>query len=228
MAVDVLLFGAHPDDVEWAAGGIALLLRDEGIPFGVIDLTEGEMGSRGTVTDRRAESAHATKLMGARVRENLGLPDCGLVDRPDYRRAVAGAIRKHKPRIVIAPHWEDRHPDHAAAGVLLQNARLLCGLPTLNDGNEPHRPDAFLYYPIHNFVKPTFLIDTSGVYQRKLELMRVYDSQFGKSNQAEFLYRLESRDRYYGSLIGVHHGEALIADQPIAIDALKSLQSLFA
>jgi bacillithiol biosynthesis deacetylase BshB1 len=228
MPVEVLLFGAHPDDVEWAAGGVALLLRNEGVAFGVIDMTEGEMGSRGTVAERRVESARASKTMGARIRENLGLPDCGLIDLPDYRGAVASSIRRHRPRVVIAPFWEDRHPDHAAAGRLVQNARLLCGLPTLTDGNEPHRPDAFLYYPIHNFHQPTFVIDTSAVYQQKLELMRIYDSQFGKANPTEFLYRLESRDRYYGSIIGVHHGEALISDQPIALSSLKPLLSLLA
>jgi N-acetylglucosamine malate deacetylase 1 len=226
MAVDVLLFGAHPDDVEWAAGGIALLLRDHGVPFGVVDMTQGEMGSRGTVEDRRREADRATEEMGAAVRENLNLPDCGLVDLPEYRRAVAGAVRRHRPKLVLAPLWEDRHPDHAAAGLLVQKSRLLCGLPTLDDPSPPHRPQAYLYYPIHTFHSPTFVIDTSAVYQRKLNLMRVYDSQFGKMNPADFLYRLESRDRYYGSLIGARHGEALVADQPIALDGLKSVLSL--
>jgi N-acetylglucosamine malate deacetylase 1 len=228
MPVEVLLFGAHPDDVEWAAGGIALLLRDQGISFGIVDLTEGEMGSRGSVAERRIESARATEMMGAALRENLGLPDCGLIDLPEYRRAIASSIRRHQPRIVLAPLWHDRHSDHAAAGLLVQNARLLCGLPTLNDNNAPHRPEAFLYYPIHNFHQPTFVVDTSAVYQQKLELMRLYDSQFGKANATEFLYRLESRDRYYGSLIGVHHGEALITGQPVAITSLKPLLSLLA
>lgn len=223
MPVEVLLFGAHPDDVEWAAGGIALLLRDQGISFGVVDLTEGEMGSRGTVEDRRRESARATQMMGAVVRENLGLPDCGLTDLPEYRRAVASAVRRHRPRIVLAPYWEDRHPDHAAAGLIVRNARLLCGLPALNDGNEPHRPAAFFYYPIHNFVSSPFVIDTSAVYEQKISLMRIYDSQFGRTNPAELLYRLESRDRYYGSLVGAAHGEALIIDQALALDGLKAL-----
>ena len=226
MAVDVLIFGAHPDDVEWAAGGIALLLRDQGISFGVVDMTRGEMGSRGTVAERDAEAAQAAEMMGAQARENLALPDCGLVDLPEYRRAIASAIRRHRPRIVLSPLWEDRHPDHAAAGLLVQNARLLCGLSTLEDSNPPHRPEAYLYYPIHTFHKPTFVVDTSAVYARKLELMRVYDSQFGQTNPADFLYRLESRDRYYGSLIGAAHGEALVTDQPIAIDGLRPVLSL--
>jgi bacillithiol biosynthesis deacetylase BshB1 len=226
MAVDVLLFGAHPDDVEWAAGGIALLLHDHGILFGVVDMTNGEMGSRGTVEERKNEAKFAMELMHAQVRENLNLPDCGLVDLPEYRRAIAGAIRRHRPRVVLAPLWEDRHPDHAAAGLLVQSSRLLCGLPGLDDPNPPHRPEAFLYYPIHTFRRPTFVVDTSPVYERKLSLMRVYDSQFGKTNPSDLLYRLESRDRYYGSLIGVKHGEALVADQPIAIDGLRPVLSL--
>src|SRR6202163_1268604 len=114
MSVDVLLFGAHPDDVEWGAGGIALLLRDKGISFAIVDLTNGEMGSRGTLEHRQAEAAAAAELLRARTRETLNLPDCGLVDSPNNRRIVAGAIRRHRPKLVIAPYWEDRHPDHAA------------------------------------------------------------------------------------------------------------------
>src|ERR1700688_3944374 len=108
MPVDVLLFGAHPDDVEWGAGGIALLLRDAGISFAIVDMTNGEMGSRGTLEQRKVEAVTAAEFVGARARESLNLPDCGLVDSPETRRLVASAIRRHRPRIVIAPFWEDR------------------------------------------------------------------------------------------------------------------------
>ena len=113
--VDVLLFGAHPDDVEWGAGGIALLLQQRGVSFGIVDLTEGELGSRGTPAERAIEAQRAADFVGAVFRENLSMPDTALVDSPESRRQIATAIRKHRPRLVLAPYWEDRHPDHAAA-----------------------------------------------------------------------------------------------------------------
>ena len=225
MALDVLLIGAHPDDVEWGVGGIALLLGDHGASLAIVDLTEGEMGSRGTVEERRIEASAAAGTMGAEARENLRLPDCGLIDSPENRRAVASAIRRHRPRVVIAPLWEDRHPDHAAAGLIVQNSRLFCGLTTFDDANPPHRPAAFLYYPIHTFQQPTFVIDTSTVFARKLELLRTYRSQFVEPGE-DFLYRLESRDRYYGSLAGARHGEALVADQPMRLASVADLLPL--
>lgn len=222
---DVLLFGAHPDDVEWAIGGIAIRLRDAGVSMALVDMTNGEMGSRGTAEERKIEARAAAKTLRAVARENLDLPDCGLIDSIENRRLVASAVRRHRPKLVLAPLWEDRHPDHAAAGAIVQNSRLLCGLSTLDDPNPPHRPEAFLYYPIHNFHQPTFVVDTSAVFERKLELMRTYHSQFVQPAQ-NFLFRLESRDRYYGSLIGAQHGEALVADQPIAIRNVDHLFSL--
>jgi bacillithiol biosynthesis deacetylase BshB1 len=222
--VDVLLFGAHPDDVEWGVGGIALLLRDRGISFAIIDLTNGEMGSRGTSEERKIEANSAADSLGA-TRATLNLPDCGLVDSPDSRRLIARAIRRHRPRIVIAPLWEDRHPDHAAAGLAVQNSRFFCGLRTLDDPSPPHKPGVFLFYPIHKFHQPTFVVDTSPVFERKLDLLRIYRSQFA-SAVGDYLFALESRDRYYGSLIGTRHGEALVSDQPIRIGRPGDLLSL--
>jgi bacillithiol biosynthesis deacetylase BshB1 len=224
-AAEVLLFGAHPDDVEWGVGGIALLLRDRGVSFAIVDLTNGEMGSRGTPEERKIEADSAAETLGAASRENLNLPDCGLVDSPENRRLIASAIRRHRPRIVVAPLWEDRHPDHAAAGLIVQNSRLFCGLKTLDDPNPPHKPGAFLFYPIHKFHQPTFIVDTSLVFERKLDLLRIYRSQFVQPVN-DFLFGLESRDRYYGSLIGVRHGEALVSDQPIRLGSPGDLLSL--
>jgi bacillithiol biosynthesis deacetylase BshB1 len=181
MQVDVLFFGAHPDDVEWGVAGITLLLQDHGIPCAIVDMTNGEMGSRGTAEERKTESGSAARFMGVIARENLNLPDGGLVDSPENRRLVASAIRRHRPKIVIAPLWEDRHPDHAAAGLIVQNSRLFCGLKTLEDANPPHRPGTFLFYPIHKFHPPTFVIDTSKVFERKLESLRIYRSQFAET-----------------------------------------------
>jgi len=216
MPVDVLLFGAHPDDVEWGVGGIALLLREREIPFAIVDLTSGEMGSRGTPEGRKLESKSAANSLGA-TRETLCLPDCGLVDTPENRRLIASVIRRYRPKIVVAPLWEDRHPDHAAAGLIVQNSRLFCTLKTLDDPNPPHKPAAFLFYPIHKFHQPTFIVDTTPVFERKLDLLRTYQSQFAPA-VGDYLFALESRDRYYGSLIGARHGEALVSDEPIRLE----------
>jgi bacillithiol biosynthesis deacetylase BshB1 len=234
MPVDVLLFGAHPDDVEWGAGGIALLLRDRGISFAIVDLTNGEMGSRGTLEQRQVEAASAAELLRA-TREALNLPDCGLVDSPENRRIVARVIRRHRPGLVIAPFWEDRHPDHAAAGLMVRNSQLYCALKKLDDPNPPHKPDAFLFYPLHKFERPTFVVDTTNVFQLKLDLLRVHSSQFSKTAEefgviaqgiGDYLFGLESRDRYFGSLAGGRFGEALIADQPIRLSGIGDVLSL--
>ncbi len=235
MPVDVLLFGAHPDDVEWGAGGIALLLREGGVSFAIVDMTNGERGSRGTLEQRQVEATAAATFLGASSRESLGLPDCGLVDSPDNRRLIASAIRRHRPKLVLAPYWEDRHPDHAAAGLMVRNAQLYCALTKLDDPNPPHKPAAFLFYLLNKFEEPSFVVDTTGVFQRKLELLRIYRSQFEKTAEefgviahgvGDYLFGLESRDRYFGSLVGTHYGEALVSDRPIRLSSVIDVLSL--
>src|SRR5579862_3953105 len=167
MPVDVLLIGAHPDDVEWGAGGIALLLRNSKISFAILDLTDGEMGSRGTPEERKVEAAMAAEFMVASARESLHLADCGLADAPEHRRRIASVIRRFRPKIVLAPLWEDRHPDHAAAGLLVRNSQLYCTLAKLDDPNPPHKPGAFLFYPLHQVVQPSFVVDTTAVFPDK-------------------------------------------------------------
>ena len=135
MPVDVLLFGAHPDDVEWGAGGSVLLLKARGSSFGIVDLTRGEMGSRGTSEERDKEAQEAASSMGARFRDNLGLADCGVIDSVENRKQIASAIRRHRPKLVLAPYWKDRHPDHAATGRLIRNSAVHC---TLRKSNDPH------------------------------------------------------------------------------------------
>src|ERR1700677_2431988 len=225
MPVDVLLFGAHPDDVEWGVGGIMLLLQAKGISFAIVDLTNGELGARGTPCDRMVEARRAAEFLGANSRENLNLPDCGVIDSPENRRLIASAVRRHRPKIVLAPLWEDRHPDHAAAGLIVRNSPLYCGLKNLDDPSPPHKPGAFLFYPLHKFEQPSFVVDTTGVFPRKLELLGIFGSQFAAS-VGNYLFALESRDRYFGLQIGVSHGEALIADRPLPLGGLDEVLSL--
>jgi N-acetylglucosamine malate deacetylase 1 len=234
MSVDIVLFGAHPDDVEWGIGGMALLLK-ETHSFAVIDLTDGEMGSRGTPGERKLEAAAAADFMGATLRESLHLPDCGLADTPENRRRIASVVRRLRPRLVLAPYWQDRHPDHAAAGQIVRNSPLYCCLRKSEDPNPPHKPELVLYYPLNNFQQPTFVIDTTAVFAKKLELIRIHRSQFSKTAQefgvvahgvSDYLFGLESRDRFVGSLIGAHFGEALIVEQAIPLRGLSSIVSL--
>lgn len=231
MPVDVLIFGAHPDDVEWGAGGMALLLAGKR-SLVIADLTDGEMGSRGTPEERIVEAKAAAEFLGVEARESMHLPDCGVVDTPDVRRSIASLVRKWRPRIVLAPYWEDRHPDHAAAGLAVRNAQLYCTLKNSSDPNPPHKPGAFLFYPLNRFERPSMVIDTSEVFEKKLELVRIHRSQFSKTARefgvlahglGDYLFGLETRDRYTGSLIGARYGEALIADRPLALRSLDAL-----
>jgi LmbE family N-acetylglucosaminyl deacetylase len=170
--------------------------------------------------------------MGAQSRENLNLPDGGLTDTPANRALIARCIRQHRPKIVVAPLWEDRHPDHAAAGLMVRNAALYCTLKKSDDPNPPHLPETFLYYPLHKTIQPTFVTDITPLFPLKLELLRLHNSQFGKTADehgviaqglSDYLYNLETRDRHYGSLIGVHHGEALVADRPLKLKSIDEL-----
>jgi N-acetylglucosamine malate deacetylase 1 len=232
MLVDVLLFGSHPDDVEWGAGGTALKLKATGTSFGVVDLTRGEMGSRGTSEERDKEAQDAASWMGARFRKNLGLPDCGVVDSVENRQQIASVIRRYRPKVVLAPYWKDRHPDHAATGRLIRNAAVHCTLRKSNDPNPPHKPSTYLYYLLHHFKHPSMVVDISDVYLGKLELLRMHASQFAKTaagfgvlplGMNDYLFGLESRDRFFGSLISVHHGEAFINEVPLKLTSLSDL-----
>lgn len=236
MKVHVLLIGAHPDDVEWGAGGIAILLQAANVPFAILDITRGEKGSRGAPEDRVREAQTAARFLGGVPRENLEMPDCAIVDGPASRKRVADIIRQYRPEIVVAPYWKDRHPDHAAAGRMVRNCRLFCTLKNSDSVFRPHKPKAFLYVPLHHTaVRPTFVVDVSAVYGRKLELLRIHESQFSKTAQEfgvlshggdDYLFALESRDRFWGSLIGKPHGEALVADGPVALSSLTDVPGL--
>lgn len=230
----MLLFGAHPDDVEWGAGGTALLMTQQGLRFAFVDLTAGEMGSRGTAKERSVEGQAAAKFVGAQARETLHLPDCGLVDTPETRRLVASTIRRFRPKLVMAPYWEDRHPDHAAVGSMVRNSALFCTLRKLEDAHPPHKPLAFLYYLLHNFEQPSIVTDISAVYENKLKLLRLHETQFSKTAAQygvlphglnDYLYGLESRDRFFGSLIGCQHGEAFVLDRPLRMVNISRLLS---
>jgi len=214
---------------------MALLQQKQHVPFVIADLTSGEMGSRGTPEERAVEAGKAAEFLGAAARENLAMPDGGLVDSPEARKHIAAVIRRYRPKLVLAPYWEDRHPDHAAAGLMVRNSLLYCALRKSSDPSPPHKPVAFLYYLLHNFDRPSLVVDISGVYQSKLELLRLHESQFSKTAEefgvvplglGDYLFGLESRDRFFGSLIGTRHGEALVSDRPLKLSDVSRVLSL--
>jgi bacillithiol biosynthesis deacetylase BshB1 len=236
--VDILVFGAHPDDAEIACGGLLLLAQKERKRVAVVDLTAGEMGSRGTPEIRAREAREAAQMLGLAGRECLGLPDARLEERDVYRMKIIEAIRRHRPGMVVAPYPEDLHPDHAVAGRLVEQAAWLSGLTKLNDlPGKPHRPRSVIFYMFHYEFVPTFILDISPVWDKKIELIRKYRSQLHRAGGREpktfisrpnFLEGVELRHRYYGNKIGARHGEPFWTREPFRVGGLGHLQVFLA
>lgn len=218
MTVDILAFGAHPDDVELAASGTLIRAANRGTATGVISLTRGEMGTRGTTETRAVEFADASGVMGVRHHEMLALPDGRLCPDEQSRMAVIREIREHRPRVVLLPWPEDRHPDHGAASRIVQEAAYLSGLARLETGQPPHRPAQLVYYMTSWEFEPSFIIDISDVIEDKRRALRAYRTQVHNPGFAEdepptfiasehFMELLFSRMAHYGHLIGKKYGE---------------------
>ncbi len=216
--VDILAFGAHPDDVELAASGTLIRAAQSGAKTGVITLTRGEMGTRGTLAMRAAEFDAASTVMGVSHHEMLSLADGRLsVDEPS-REAVIHEIREHRPRIILLPYWEDRHPDHPAASRIIEEAAFLAGLSKRDTGQEPHRPSQLVYYMSTWVFDPSFIVDVSGVIEEKRRTLQAYGSQVFQAGGApqepptfiaseHFHELLFARMAHYGHLIGKKYGE---------------------
>jgi bacillithiol biosynthesis deacetylase BshB1 len=219
----VLALGAHPDDVELCCGGWLLLAEQRGQRVVVVDLTRGELATNGTVEERAAEAQAAAAVLGLALRENLGLPDGGLrADDEEQLAAVVGALRRHRPQLLLAPCLEARHPDHAAAGLLAQRATFFAGLRRYRpELGAPHRPLRLLSYPERHDVRADLVVDVSAVYERKLAAVRCHRSQFGGEQtllvQPLGLEAFTVRDRYWGASIGVSHGEPYVLGAPVPI-----------
>ncbi|HEX5044565.1 MAG TPA: bacillithiol biosynthesis deacetylase BshB1 [Candidatus Polarisedimenticolaceae bacterium] len=216
--VHALAFGPHPDDVEIFCGGVMIRLAQLGYRTGVIDLTRGELASRGTVEERAREAAAAAEVLGLAFRENLGLPDGFLDGSSDpHVRAVVESIRGHRPEILLVPWLEERHPDHVAAAQLLTRAAFLAGLSRFQSApaQEPFAPRRVVYYEMRHRMPASFVVDTTEAWPRKLEAMRCHGSQVGSAGAPTLigsphaLAAIEARDRYHGSRIGVPYGEPL-------------------
>ncbi len=230
--VDVLAFGPHPDDVELTMGGTLLKLAAQGYRTGIVDLTAGEMGTRGNRETRAAEAQEAARILKVAVRRNLNLGDGRLAADEPRKRAVVEVIRELEPRLVFTNYWENAHPDHSAAGVLVEEASYLAGLARYDAAGQPHRPNRVLYYLLPHRIPPSFVVDVSEFYEEKMRAARAYRSQLFNSESGEpetvisqpgFLGKIESKLRYYGTLIDADYGEpffvreALRVDDPIAM-----------
>ncbi|HEY2955997.1 MAG TPA: bacillithiol biosynthesis deacetylase BshB1 [Candidatus Eisenbacteria bacterium] len=232
MALDALFFGAHPDDVELSSGGLAALLASHGHAVGIADLTRGEAASRGTPETRAAEAAAAARHLGVAERVNLGLPDLG-IDRSDPRqlRAVVGALRAHRPRLVIAPYHDDPHPDHVEASHLIARACYVSGLARYDAPGERHRPARVLFALYRSARPPHLVVDVSAAWERRAQAVAAHASQLGPGGGApatylthpEFLAEVEARARSFGALIGARFGEGYRLRGPVAIEDARVL-----
>ncbi len=224
--LDLLAFGAHPDDVELGCGGLLALCAARGQAAGVIDLTRGEGASRGTVDERAAEAARAAELLGLAVRENLGLPDLHLTDNLDHRRLVADLIRRYRAELILAPLPGDRHPDHAAASAFVTAGAFWARLPRIVTDHPPHAPRGLLYYLIHENPTPSFIVDITDVWETKRAAVAAYASQFDGAMPAGYRFvgtadyhaATLARAGFWGAQIQRPFGEAYVAAAPLRVD----------
>ena len=234
MKLDCLVIAAHPDDAEISVGGTLLKLTQAGKKVGVVDVTRGELGTRGTAEDRARESAAASEILGLSVRHNLDAGDGRVVVTPELRERLAAIIREHAPDLVLCHHTEDLHPDHAASGQLAREAWYLAGLGRLAEeagGAPAHRPQRIYEFLGHVPFDPTFVVDIGSVWEQKVALVRAYSSQLAPLDEsdegehflfgADILQRMETKARFFGERAGLKYGEPLLHRGPLpAFDPL--------
>jgi bacillithiol biosynthesis deacetylase BshB1 len=227
MAVDLLVFGPHPDDLEIGLGGSVARHAATGFTVGLCDLTAGELGTNGSVEERLAEAEAARLVLGAAWRQNLGWPDRRIGKDPGQLDEAVSFIRRHQPRTVAIPYWSDRHPDHSAASELLTEAVFNSGLRHYRTGTpaeEAWKPDWICYYFINDSAAPSFLVDVSAHYDRKRGALDCHVSQFRRGgagtadtrlNAPGFRQLIESRDAQFGALAGVAWAEGVVVREPV-------------
>ena len=237
MKLDILAFGAHPDDVELSCAGTLLVEKKNGKKVGVVDLTQGELGTRGSAEIRSMEAAAAAAILQLDVRENLELPDGFFKNDEAHQRRIIHAIRKFQPEIVLCNAPEDRHPDHGRSAQLMEDSVFLSGLrkiETTQDGQiqDVWRPSYVFNYIQDNYMHPNFLIDISDVMEQKLASIRAYGTQFDSPNLNEpqtyistpdFLESIIYRAKMYGKMIGVKYAEGYISKKIIGFNNFDAL-----
>ena len=232
--VDLLAIAAHRDDVELTCGGTLLRAADLGRRTAVVDLTQGEMGTRGSAELRAAEAARAAEVLGLAARENLALPDAGITNTPATREALARLIRRFRPQVVIAPSPWARHPDHRVAAELVRDACFVAGLAKVAPDVPRHRPRKVVHAIAYREdpVKPTFVVDVSDVFERKMAAIRCYASQFDDATQAGEIYPtgeplydvVRHQGAHYGSLIRARYGEPFFTHETMRVDDVAALE----
>ena len=242
MAVDVLAVCAHPDDAELGCAGLLLRCQAAGARVGVVDLTGGELGSRGNAALRAEERARATAILRLDVRLDLGLPDGFLERTVEYRTRLVEVIRSERPRMLVGPYWEDHHPDHVATSLLMKDAWWFAGVAKHPGGAPAHRPEAMLFSLSRYAARPSLIVDVSGQFATKARAVACYASQLHRAppadaapgagggaragadgepetylSRSDFLAAWEGRHRYYGRMIGAEFGEAYLTRNPVPV-----------
>jgi bacillithiol biosynthesis deacetylase BshB1 len=236
MTLDVLVFAAHPDDAELSMGGTIAKLTKTKYKVGIVDLTKGELGTRGNENTRKKEAAEADKILNVSVRVNLGISDGNIQRNKEHLIRIIREIRKYKPKLVFAPYVNDRHPDHHDTSVLIKEAMFSTGLPKIKTrygGSEQKafRPKKLFYYMQTYTFEPSFIIDISDSFEQKMKAIKAFKTQFYDPNskepetfisRPEFFQYLIARSQFYGFQIGKHYGEPFYCEEKIEYD-LKNL-----
>jgi bacillithiol biosynthesis deacetylase BshB1 len=231
MSLDILAIAAHPDDIEQTCGGTLLLMAEKGYRTGALDLTAGDMGTRGTPEQRLAEAEVAARHMRLQWRGNLHFPDARLENNISARMTLAVKIRELRPRVVILPYWEGRHPDHYRTSELGYEACFLAGLKKLDEYSEPHRPYKVIYASLYANVTPSFVVDISSQFEGRMAALLSYKSQYGSQDEGGGLFpqeqeireRLGAIARFYGNLIGVKYGEPFVVKEAMQVDDIVNM-----
>lgn len=230
--IDLLAFGAHPDDIEIGAGGIIAKHALAGFSVALCHLTEAELSSNGTVETRREEARKAAEILGVQTSISLGFPDRGLKGTDEQILKIVQVIRELKPKVVLAPYYKDRHPDHVAASQMVKEAVFDAAIRKRHTpgGEAPHRVAHFYYYFINNIDEADIIIDVSDVYEQKKKALLAYQTQFNLQagqvntplNSPTYLAMIQGRDQLWGHQIGTMYGEALVSPTPIKASWLFS------
>ncbi len=232
MQLDVLSIAAHRDDTELTCGGTIIKMAQAGYRVGVLDLSAGESGTRGSATLREREAARASRVMGLAHRENLHLPDAGIERIREHKLKVAEKIRELRPRTVILPYWKGRHPDHYTTGQIGYEACFLSGLAKLSLKGRSYRPHKIIYSSLYvPTVRPTFVVDITAQFEKKVKAVLAYSSQFSAQEDMQNLFpsrrdlreRLASLARHFGLMIGVRYGEPFVTREVSAVEDIVTL-----
>jgi N-acetylglucosamine malate deacetylase 1 len=233
MKLDLLAIAPHPDDVELTCGGTLLRMADAGYRTGILDLTQGETGTRGTPQIRAREAAGAAKILRVQIRRNAGLPDAQLRVCDEFKVVIAEIIRELQPHTVILPYWKGRHPDHYTAATLGYEACFVAGLKNYHVAGEPYRPFKIIYAAAYSNVTPTFAVDITKQYERRRRAILAYLSQFTPSKRVarpkvflpldELEDRMSLMARHYGRMIGVKYAEGFVVKEVMQVDDVVTM-----